>query len=153
MLQRVMSRFFVKNFLSRSTETFRRETLLCLRKFLVSKNVKDKRGGRYHDFPSKLFCLTAPKHFVEETFCGVFQKIFCFSIETFRRRALPGSRENRESFMLIRPPPPPPPLSFNSPCPHTIIHLRNNWRRNVSTHEQVNLSQSETSSLLRGGGG
>ena len=32
------------------------------------------------------------------------------------------------------------------------MHLRNNWRRNVSTHERVNFSQSETSSLLRGGG-
>ena len=105
---RGVSRFSVESLLPHSTENFRRETLLCLRKFLVSKNVKDKRGGRYHDFPSKLFCLTAPKHFVEETFCGVFQKIFCFSIETFRRRALPGSRENRESFMLIRPPPASP---------------------------------------------
>ena len=110
MHQRGISRFSVESLLPHSTENFRRETLLCLRKFLVSKNVKDKRGGRYHDFSSKLFCLTAPKHFVEETFCGVFQKIFCFSIETFRRRALPGSRENRESFMLIRPPPPASPF-------------------------------------------
>ena len=31
----------------------------------------DKRaGGReYYNFPSKLFCLTVPKHFVEEHFC------------------------------------------------------------------------------------
>ena len=26
----------------------------------------------YHDFPSKLFCLTVPKKFVEEPFCAVF---------------------------------------------------------------------------------
>ena len=31
--------------------------------------------------------------------------------------------------------------------------MRNNNRRNVFTHARVNLSQSETSSLLRGGGG
>ena len=32
-------------------------------------------GGGNHDFPSKLFCLTVPKHFVEEPFYAVFQKI------------------------------------------------------------------------------
>ena len=39
--------------------------MLCFRKFLLSKNVKDKRGG-YQDFPSKFFCLTVPKMFVGE---------------------------------------------------------------------------------------
>ena len=34
--------------------------------FRVSKNVRDKRGGGYHDFLSKLFCLTVPKNFVGE---------------------------------------------------------------------------------------
>ena len=48
---------------------FRWKTLLCFRKLLVSKNVSDKTVGGYHDFPYKLFCLTVPKHFVEETFC------------------------------------------------------------------------------------
>ena len=43
--------------------------------FRVSKNVRHKRGGGNHDFPSKLFRLTVPKHFVEEPFCAVFQKI------------------------------------------------------------------------------
>ena len=28
-----------------------------------------KRGDGYHDFPSKLLCLTRPNHFVEESFC------------------------------------------------------------------------------------
>ena len=28
-----------------------------------------------HDFPSKIFCLTVPKHFVEEPFYAVFQKV------------------------------------------------------------------------------
>ena len=31
--------------------------------------------GLCHDFPSKIFVLTVPKHFVEEPFCAVFQKI------------------------------------------------------------------------------
>ena len=38
-----VSRFSVENFLSHSTENFRRGTLLCLRKILASKNVKDER--------------------------------------------------------------------------------------------------------------
>ena len=42
---------------------------MCFRKFLVSKNVRDKRGGGYHDFPSKLFFLTVPEHFIDEPFC------------------------------------------------------------------------------------
>ena len=50
-------------------EKFRRGTLLCFRKFLVPKNVRDKRRGGYHDFLSKLFCLTVPKNFVGEAFC------------------------------------------------------------------------------------
>ena len=42
-----VSRFCVENFLALSAEKFRRETLLCFRKFQVSKNVKGKRkkGG------------------------------------------------------------------------------------------------------------
>ena len=39
-----MSRFSVENFLSHSTETFRRGTHLCLRKILVSKIFVHKRG-------------------------------------------------------------------------------------------------------------
>ena len=60
---------FRGKFLSHSAEKFRGGTFLFFRKFLVSKNVRDKRGGGYHDFPSKLFCLTVPNHFVEEPFC------------------------------------------------------------------------------------
>ena len=33
------------------------------------------------------------------------------------------------------------------------MDMRNNKQRNVSTQARVNFSQSETSSLLRGGGG
>ena len=36
----------------------------------MSKRFMDKRGGgaEYHDFPSKVFCLTLPKVFVGESF-------------------------------------------------------------------------------------
>ena len=60
------SRLSVEILLSHSTEKLRRGNL-CFRKFLVSKNVKDKRERRHHDFPSKLCCLTVPKNFVGET--------------------------------------------------------------------------------------
>ena len=40
-----VSRFFVENFLPHSTEKFRRRSLVCFRKFPLSKNLKDKRGG------------------------------------------------------------------------------------------------------------
>ena len=49
--------------------------MLCFRNFLVAKKFLDNREGRYQDFLSKLLCLTMPKHFVEEPFCAVFQKI------------------------------------------------------------------------------
>ena len=62
-----------KNF-CHSTETIRRGTLL-FQKIWYRKMLRIREGGGYHNFPSKLFCLTAPKHFVEETLCAVFQKI------------------------------------------------------------------------------
>ena len=52
--------------MSHSAEKLRRGK--CSRKILVSKNVRDKRGGEYHNFPSKFFCLTVPKNFVGEPF-------------------------------------------------------------------------------------
>ena len=67
-----------ENFLSHSSEEFRRGTLLCC----VSENFRQPkslwiREGRweYQDFPSKIVCLTVPKHFVEEPFYAVFQEI------------------------------------------------------------------------------
>ena len=65
-------------------------TLLCFSKLFVSKNVRDMRG--YHDFLSKLFCLKAPKQFVEEPFCvsenlcyrkmlEIREGVFRFSVE------------------------------------------------------------------------
>ena len=40
-----VSRFSVNNFLSDITEKFRKGTLLCFRKILVSKNFMEKRIG------------------------------------------------------------------------------------------------------------
>ena len=54
MHKRGLSRFSVESFCL-SAEKFRRGTLLYFRKILVSKNVRDKRGGGYHDFLSKIF--------------------------------------------------------------------------------------------------
>ena len=65
-MQRV-SRFFVQKFLSHSAEKLRRGTLLCFRKFLVSKNVRDKRGGGNHDLPSKLFSSHSTQTFSRGT--------------------------------------------------------------------------------------
>ena len=108
MPKRGISRFSIENLLSHSTEKLRKVTLLCFKKFLVSKKFMDKgeeggrggggggggegeeggegrgrRGGRgggggreYHDFLSKVFCLTLPKNFVGEPFCAVFQEIY-----------------------------------------------------------------------------
>ena len=73
MPMRGIPRFSIDNLLSHSTENLRRETLLCFTKFLVSKKFMDQEGGggvvEYYDFPSKLFCLTVPKYFLEEPFC------------------------------------------------------------------------------------
>ena len=64
-----VSRFSLEKFSSHSAEKNRRGTLLCFRKFLLSKNVRDKRGGwGYQDFPSKTFCLTVTKIFLGEPF-------------------------------------------------------------------------------------
>ena len=88
------SRLSVEIFLSHSTENLRRGNL-CFRKFLVSKNVKDKRERRHHDFPSKLCCLTVPKNFVGET-C-VSERFWYRKILWMRR----GVREYRDFQMEI----------------------------------------------------
>ena len=42
----------------------------------VAKKFMDKKGaGEYLNLPSKNFCLTVPKNFVEEPFSAVFRKI------------------------------------------------------------------------------
>ena len=70
MLQRVMSRFSVENFLSHSAETLRRGTLLCCvsENFGLRKSLWIRGRRKYQDFPSKVFCLTVPKKFVREPF-------------------------------------------------------------------------------------
>ena len=42
--------------------------MLCFRKIAVAKNFTDRRGGGFQELPSKIFCLTAPKKVVGETF-------------------------------------------------------------------------------------
>ena len=94
----------LKNFCL-SADKIRRRTLLCFERILVSKLSKQRRGklhgfveiffssqdrktvarepflwirgwaGRYHNFPSKSFCLTVPKYFIGEHF-GFSEKIF-----------------------------------------------------------------------------
>ena len=74
--------------------------MLCFRKRLVAKKFMEKKWeGDYLKFPSKYFCLTVPKHFVEEPFYAVFQKssvgenvygreLGRGSIDVFRRKFL-----------------------------------------------------------------
>ena len=62
-----VSRFSLDKLSSHSAKQIRRGTLLCFRKFLLLKNVRDERGG-CRDFPWKTFCLTVPKIFVGEPF-------------------------------------------------------------------------------------
>ena len=55
MPMRGISRFSIENLLSHSTEKFRRGTLLCFTKFLVSKKFMDKRGGDITIFCQNFF--------------------------------------------------------------------------------------------------
>ena len=68
-----ISRFSVEKFLFGSAEKFRRGTLQCVINFGYRKILCFR--GLCNDFLSKNFCLTAPKHFEEELFCAVFQKV------------------------------------------------------------------------------
>ena len=68
-----VSQLFVKIVLSHSTKKLRRGTLRCFRKFLVSKNFMLQRV--IARFSVEMFLShSAEKNFVEEHFCGVFQK-------------------------------------------------------------------------------
>ena len=66
MLQRVMSRFSVENFLSHSAEKFRWGTLQCVTNFWYRKILCFRE--LCHDSLSKIFCLTVPKNFVKDPF-------------------------------------------------------------------------------------
>ena len=75
MLKRVMLRFFVELFVSQYRKTLQRNhSVVCFGKFPLANKFMDEKG-EYQIFPSKIFCLTVPKHSVEEPFCAVFQKI------------------------------------------------------------------------------
>ena len=69
MHRRDVSQFSVALTLSHSIETIGRGTLLCFRQVVVSKNAKDRRRGRFHNFSSKNLCLTVPKSFAGDFFC------------------------------------------------------------------------------------
>ena len=61
------SSFSVGTLLSHSTRKLHRGILLCFRKYMVSKKIKEERGRECQDFPSKNFCLAVPKNFVGES--------------------------------------------------------------------------------------
>ena len=58
--------FFRRKFLVSQCRKISWASLQCFRKFGVSKNFRHNRG--YHNFPSKIFCLTVPKNIVKEPF-------------------------------------------------------------------------------------
>ena len=66
---------FVKFFLSHRTEKLLQGTILCYRIFLVGEHILwvKKRGGGYHEFPRKSFCLPVQIYFIGEQF-GVSEK-------------------------------------------------------------------------------
>ena len=71
MLQRVMLRSSVETFLSHSTETICRGTVLsCVSEnFCWRKSLWNRSGeGDYRNYPSKYFCLKLPKNFEGESF-------------------------------------------------------------------------------------
>ena len=65
-----------KNFLSHRTEKTSPGNHSVFQKISGREQIfMDKKGGRYHDFPSKSFYLTVPKYFLGEHF-GVSGRIF-----------------------------------------------------------------------------
>ena len=62
-----VSRFSVQKFLSDSPENFSRGILYCCPIFGYREGL-DKREEGNQCIPSKIFCLTVPKKFVEESF-------------------------------------------------------------------------------------
>ena len=70
-----------------------------LRFFRVWKKVW-MRGGEYQDFPSKNFCLTEPKNFVQEPFSvslvSAIEKVYASAgyVTIFRRVFFSDSAEN-----------------------------------------------------------
>ena len=56
-----VSRFYVENVSSHSTKTSRRRTLLCFKKFRLSKNFRDKREWDITNFRRIFFVFTTEK--------------------------------------------------------------------------------------------
>ena len=67
MPKRGISRLCFEKLLSHSTEKIRRWTLLSVTKW-YPKNSWQRGGREYHNFSSKIFCLTVLKNFVGESF-------------------------------------------------------------------------------------
>ena len=67
-----VSRSSLEDFLSHSAEKIRSGTLQFVTGFGYRKILCLR--GLCHDFPSNIFCVTVPKHFVEEPVKAVFQK-------------------------------------------------------------------------------
>ena len=55
-------------------------------------------GGAYHGFPSRLICLTVPKHFVEERSC-VSEIFLCWKVLWIRRDRAPIESFRRNCFV------------------------------------------------------
>ena len=102
MLKRVMSRVSVDFFVSQDRKILQRNpSLVYFRKFLIANRFMDKKGEG-GEFPSKMFCLTVAKHFVEEPFCAGFQKI-SDSENLIDKRRGEVSRFSLEIFCLTVP--------------------------------------------------
>ena len=67
MPKRGISRLCFEKLLSHSTEKLRRWTLLSVTKW-YPKNSWQRGGREYHNFSSKIFCLTVLRNFVGESF-------------------------------------------------------------------------------------
>ena len=80
-------------------KTLRQGTILRFTNFLVVEKVLWMRGGSYHDFPSKSFCLTVPKYFIGEQFCVSKN----FLIQNFSCIWAGGHHGSVENFCLTGP--------------------------------------------------
>ena len=60
---------FLSKYFSHITEKCRRGTLLCFRKFRVSKKLIDKRRWVFITIFCQSLCLTVPENFVGQLFC------------------------------------------------------------------------------------
>ena len=85
----VKSQFSVENFLSHSTEIFRRNpSVLCFRKFLVAKNFMDKKRAGASQFSVETFLSHSTETFRRgNNLCCVSEKIWWRKSVRIRRGA------------------------------------------------------------------